>query len=133
MAADGGDAAAFRAQRSHPPLQQRGPQALIDYSRSTLQSSLAAYRAGDREQAYDLAVGAYLEGFELVESALDNLDAVQRKTTERALLAYRQTLQDGAMDNTLSFFASRRRCAACISAGAWRCWPASPPGRWRPT
>jgi high-affinity iron transporter len=133
VAADGGDAAAFRALRSHPPLQQRGPQALIDYSRSTLQSSLAAYRAGDREQAYDLSVGAYLEGFELVESALDNLDAVQRKTTERALMAYRQALQDGAsvaqaaqalelakveldksaalladgaMDGSLSFFAS---------------------------
>ena len=96
VAAEGGDAAAFRAQRAKPPLQQRGPQELIDYTRSTLERSLQAYREGNHEQAYDLSVGAYLEGFELVESALDNLDAGQRKTTERALMAYRQAVQDGA-------------------------------------
>lgn len=133
IAAAGGDVAAFRAQRAHPVLEQRGPQQLIGYTRSTLEHSLQAYRDGDREQAYDLSVGAYLEGFELVEGALDNLDAVQRKTTERALMAYRQALQDGAsvaqaaqalerakaeldksaalladgaMDDSLSFFAS---------------------------
>ncbi|MDH1441506.1 FTR1 family protein [Pseudomonas sp. GD03721] len=133
IAAAGGDVAAFRAQRAHPLLEQRGPQQLIGYTRATLERSLQAYRDGDREQAYDLSVGAYLEGFELLESALDNLDAVQRKTTERALMAYRQALQDGAsvgvaaqaleqvkieldksatlladgaMDDSLSFFAS---------------------------
>ncbi|HSC82821.1 MAG TPA: FTR1 family protein, partial [Pseudomonas sp.] len=89
-------AAAFRAQRAQPPQQQRGPQELIGYTRSTLEQSLQTYRNGDHEQAYDLSVAAYLEGFELVESALDNLDAVQRKTTEKALMAYRQELQDGA-------------------------------------
>ncbi|MGL4317890.1 MAG: FTR1 family protein [Pseudomonas sp.] len=89
-------AAAFRAQRAQPPQQQRGPQELIGYTRSTLEQSLQTYRSGDHEQAYDLSVAAYLEGFELIESALDNLDAVQRKTTEKALMAYRQALQDGA-------------------------------------
>ncbi len=88
-------AAAFRSQRARPPQQQRGPLQLIDYTRSTLEQSLAAYRRGERDQAYDLSVGAYLEGFELVESALDNLDPQQRKTTERALMDYRQALQDG--------------------------------------
>lgn len=133
VAAAGGDVAAFRAQRAKPQIEQRGPQQLIGYTRDTLERSLAAYRAGDHEQAYDLSVGAYLEGFELVESALDNLDAAQRKTTEKALMAYRQALQDGAsvaqaaqalelakvelgksaalleegaMDDSLSFFAS---------------------------
>ncbi len=88
--------AAFRAQRAQPPQVQRGPAELIEHTRATLKQSLAAYRQGDHEQAYDLSVAAYLEGFELVESALDNLDAAQRKTTERALMAYRQALQDGA-------------------------------------
>ena len=96
VAAAGADAAAFRAQRAKPQLQERGPQELIGYTRATLERSLAAYREGDHEQAYDLSVGAYLEGFELVESALDNLDADQRKITERALMAYRQAVQDGA-------------------------------------
>jgi len=97
IAAEQGEPAAarLRAQRAQPPAQQRGPQQLIEHTRTTLEQSLAAYRAGDHEQAYDLSVGAYLEGFELVESALDNLDSVQRKTTERALMAYRQALQDG--------------------------------------
>lgn len=97
IAARQGDqaAAVFRTQRAKPPVQQRGPQQLIEHTRITLEQSLAAYRAGDHEQAYDLSVGAYLEGFELVESALDNVDSAQRKTTERALMAYRQSLQDG--------------------------------------
>ncbi|WP_252273611.1 cytochrome c/FTR1 family iron permease [Pseudomonas subflava] len=96
IAAGGGDVAAFRARRAQPPQVQRGPAELIEHTRVTLEQSLAAYRDGNVEQAYDLSVGAYLEGFELVESALDNLDAAQRKTTERALMAYRQALQDGA-------------------------------------
>ncbi|WP_277373210.1 cytochrome c/FTR1 family iron permease [Pseudomonas sp. AA-38] len=96
IAAADGDVATFRAQRAHPTVQQRGPQQLIGHTRSTLERSLQAYRDGHVEQAYDLSVGAYLEGFELVEGALDNLDAAQRKTTEKALMAYRQTIQDGA-------------------------------------
>ncbi|MBX8560342.1 cytochrome c/FTR1 family iron permease [Pseudomonas cichorii] len=95
-AAEGPEAAAtFRAQRAQPPQIQRGPAQLLDYTSTTLDKSLAAYSAGDHEQAYDLSVAAYLEGFELVESSLDNVDANVRKDTEKALMAYRQSLQDG--------------------------------------
>ncbi|MBX8483580.1 cytochrome c/FTR1 family iron permease [Pseudomonas cichorii] len=95
-AAEGPEAAAtFRAQRAQPPQVQRGPAQLLDYTSTTLDKSLAAYSAGDHEQAYDLSVAAYLEGFELVESSLDNVDATVRKDTEKALMAYRQSLQDG--------------------------------------
>ncbi|AKA21683.1 cystathionine gamma-synthase [Pseudomonas chlororaphis] len=87
--------ATFRAQRAQPPQVKRGPAQLLDYTASTLDKSLAAYRAGDREQAYDLSVAAYLEGFELVESSLDNVDSNVRKDSEKALMAYRQALQDG--------------------------------------
>ena len=86
---------AFRAQRAQPPQVKRGPSQLLAYTASTLDKSLAAYRAGDRDQAYDLSVAAYLEGFELVESSLDNIDTVARKSTEKTLMAYRQSLQDG--------------------------------------
>jgi high-affinity iron transporter len=96
IAAEGPQAAAtFRAQRAQPPQVQRGPAQLLDYTRQTLDKSLAAYQSGEREQAYDLSVAAYLEGFELVESSLDNVDANVRKDTEKALMAYRQSLQDG--------------------------------------
>ncbi|MFF7108253.1 FTR1 family protein [Pseudomonas sichuanensis] len=90
-----GAVAAFRAQRAKPPQAKRGPAQLLDYTASTLDKSLAAYRAGDHDQAYDLSVAAYLEGFELVESSLDNIDAQVRKDTEKSLMAYRQSLQDG--------------------------------------
>ena len=96
LAAEGPEATAtFRAQRAQPPQVKRGPAQLLDYTSATLDKSLAAYRAGDREQAYDLSVAAYLEGFELVESSLDNVDANVRKSTEKALMTYRQSLQDG--------------------------------------
>ncbi|WP_136478678.1 FTR1 family protein [Pseudomonas sp. DG56-2] len=95
-AAQGPEAAAvFRAQRAQPPQVQRGPGQLLDYTATTLDKSLAAFEAGDHEQAYDLSVAAYLEGFELVESSLDNVDANVRKDTEKSLMAYRQALQDG--------------------------------------
>ncbi|WP_202369152.1 FTR1 family protein [Pseudomonas sp. MWU318] len=96
QAAEGPQAAAtFRAQRAQPPQVKRGPAQLLDYTAATLDKSLAAYRAGDHDQAYDLSVAAYLEGFELVESSLDNVDANVRKDTEKSLMAYRQSLQDG--------------------------------------
>lgn len=97
IAASQGDesAALFRSQRAQPPVVQRGPQQLLDYTSVTLDKSLAAYTNGDHDQAYDLSVAAYLEGFELVESSLDNVDAQVRKDTEKALMAYRQSLQDG--------------------------------------
>jgi len=96
QAAEGPAAAAtFRAQRAQPPQVKRGPAQLLDYTAATLDKSLAAYRAGERDQAYDLSVAAYLEGFELVESSLDNVDANVRKDTEKSLMAYRQSLQDG--------------------------------------
>ncbi|WP_447803730.1 FTR1 family protein [Pseudomonas serbica] len=96
QAADGPQAAAtFRAQRAQPPQAKRGPAQLLDYTAVTLDKSVAAYRDGDHDQAYDLSVAAYLEGFELVESSLDNVDANVRKDTEKSLMAYRQSLQDG--------------------------------------
>ena len=88
-------AAAFRAQRAKPTQHQRSSQQLIAASVATLERSLDAYREGRREQAYELSVSAYLEGFELVEGALNNVDPQQRKDTEQALMAYRQGLQDG--------------------------------------
>lgn len=88
-------ATAFRALRAKPAATQRGPQQLIEYTVQTLDKSLAAYANGESEQAYDLSVGAYLEGFELVESGLDNLNPELRKTTEKALMAYRQSVRDG--------------------------------------
>ena len=90
------DAARFRAQRAHPPQPKRSAAQYVEHTREMLAASLTAYRAGEASEAYELSVAAYLEGFELVESGLNNIDAEQRKATERALMAYRKLLQDGA-------------------------------------
>ncbi len=53
QAADGPQGAAtFRAQRAQPPQAKRGPAQLLDYTATTLDKSVAAYRAGDHDQAY---------------------------------------------------------------------------------
>jgi high-affinity iron transporter len=62
-------------------------------SRKKLGESLAAYRAGDQTRAYDLAVTAYLEGFELVEVGLNAVDANLRHRIETAMLHYRQAIK----------------------------------------
>ena len=97
VAGSQGQAAAerFRAQRAQPPQPKRNAQQYVELTRKMLTASLAAYRGGDASKAYELSVAAYLEGFELVESGLNNIDPEQRKATERALMAYRKALQDG--------------------------------------
>lgn len=111
---------AFRAQRAQPPKAQNTPQQLIDFSLDTLERSFRAYHDGKGRQAYDLSVTAYLEGFELVESALNNIDPQQRKATEHALMDYRQALQDGlpveqVQARLVTAQAALNRCAERLS------------------
>jgi high-affinity iron transporter len=65
----------------------------LDYARKTLTASLDAYRAGERDEAYRLAVAAYLDGFELVEHGLDAVDAGLRRTIENEMTRYRSLVQ----------------------------------------
>lgn len=71
----------------------------LAYSRTKLAESLATYRAGNREVAYQQAVEAYLEGFELVEGNIDAVDAGLRKEIEAAMTAYRNLVRKGAPVN----------------------------------
>src|SRR3569833_1763798 len=65
-------------------------------ARQKLGESLAAYQAGDGARAYDLAVAAYLEGFELAEVGLSTADAEQKRAVETAMMQYRQAIKQGA-------------------------------------
>lgn len=67
----------------------------LQFTRARLQESLAAYRAGDRGAARQAAITAYLEGFELVESGLDNVDAPLRREVEEAMMALRADIDAG--------------------------------------
>jgi high-affinity iron transporter len=77
---------------AHPQALAAAGPAPLDVARGKLAESLAAYRAGDRTGARQHAITAYLEGFELVESGLDNVDAPLRRQVEDAMMALRSDI-----------------------------------------
>ena len=74
---------------AHPEAIAAAAPAPLDLTRSRLADALAAYRAGDRAGARQHAITAYLEGFELVEAGLDNVDAPLRREVEDAMMGLR--------------------------------------------
>lgn len=63
-------------------------------SHSKLKDSLKAYQNNNTELAYELAVNAYLEGFELAEAALSHVAPEMKVEIERAMGHYRQSVKD---------------------------------------
>ena len=82
--------------RTRPDLLTPGHDAALTRSRRLLGESVTAYRAGRVRQAQDLAVAAYLEGFELAEASLDAVDASLRVKVETEMIRYRALLREGA-------------------------------------
>jgi high-affinity iron transporter len=82
--------------RAHPDALSAGRPAPIAFARAKLAESLAHYRDGERTAARDAATSAYLEGFELVENSLDNVDKPLRLEIEREMLALRSAIAGGA-------------------------------------
>ncbi len=83
--------------RSRPDvLYQHQGKSTLSFARQKLRESLAAYVRGERRKAHDLAVTAYLEGFELVEGNLDNVDHALRLQIEDAMTGYRGLIKDEA-------------------------------------
>ncbi len=76
-------------------MQRPGAQSL-SVSRDLLAQSLAAYRAGDRDHAGELALAAYLDGFEPVEGVLNARDASIVARVEAGMGALRAAIHDGA-------------------------------------
>jgi high-affinity iron transporter len=62
-------------------------------ARARLADSWHAYGEGDPTRAVDLAVSAYLDGFEPVEPALATLDPALRRDAEAAFFRYREALR----------------------------------------
>lgn len=81
-------------------VQVAGPSPL-NISRERLAEALAAYRNGQVAEARRLSISAYLEGFELVEAALDNVDAPLRRNTEREMMKLRSLISSGASPDSL--------------------------------
>jgi high-affinity iron transporter len=81
--------------------------------RERLGESWQAYVAGDGQRAGELAVSAYLDGFEPVEPKLDALDPTLRVSVEAEFLAYRSLLRDG--DARAAAEAARDRLLARVA------------------
>ena len=96
LAAGTDDLAAVQAYLLSQPqaLDATRPGALA-FTRTQLQQALASYQRGDRDAARRQAITAYLEGFELVESSLDNVDPGLRVATEKEMMALRRAIDDG--------------------------------------
>lgn len=79
------------AERVHP----------LSVTRKLLLSAFDAHQRGEYNEASDLSVSAYLDGFELVEDSLDTRDKVLRKNIEVSLMELRQVLGRPDNDNEL--------------------------------
>lgn len=79
--------------RANPALLIPANQDAIGISRHKLAASLQAYRDGENTQAYELALSAYLDGFELAEGQLKTQAPELRKQVETSMAGYRQALK----------------------------------------
>jgi high-affinity iron transporter len=83
------------------------PQLLISkesplaFSKRLLEESLARYREGKFDLAYELAVTSYLEGFELAEVGLSAVAPTLKLDLEREMYAYRNLIKSHAPEGEL--------------------------------
>jgi high-affinity iron transporter len=77
--------------RTHPEALRAG-ELPVGIARTRLADSWAAYERGDGRRALDLAISAYLDGFEHAEPALDAVDPGLRRAIEADFLRYREAL-----------------------------------------
>ncbi|MBX9803949.1 MAG: cytochrome c/FTR1 family iron permease [Caulobacteraceae bacterium] len=82
--------------RRHPEAAVRPQGSTLSLARSRLAESEAAYRRGDRKAATDLALSAYLDGFEPVEPALGARDGALLRRVETAMTDLRVSIGKGA-------------------------------------
>ena len=82
--------------RRHPEATIRPAGSTLTLARTRLAESEAAYRQGDRKAATDLALSAYLDGFEPVEPALGARDRALLRRVETAMTELRASISKGA-------------------------------------
>lgn len=70
-----------------------GKQDPISIALSKLDQSMKAYEKNDTQAAYQLALSAYLDGFETAEAVIDILDRDQRILIEEKMMAFRLSIE----------------------------------------
>ena len=81
--------------RRHPEAVMQPAAGSLNVARAKLAQSVAAYRAGDRRTARELALSAYLDGFEPIEPTLTARDATLMGHIEGAMGELRAAIQQG--------------------------------------
>ena len=83
--------------RRHPStvVKEQAPAGSLALARTRLDESVAAYAAGDKKQATDLALSAYLDGFEPIEPLLASRDRALLSQVEGAMGDLRATISSG--------------------------------------
>lgn len=82
--------------RAHPEALQLSSNDSIELARSLLAKSLKIYDPAAPAAALELALRAYLDGFEPLEPTLKARDADQMAATETTMINYRAAVQRGA-------------------------------------
>ena len=88
--------------RRHPEAVGTQGVGSLSIARTKLAQSLVAYKAGDRKAAQELALAAYLDGFEPVEPALTARDSALMARVEGAMGDLRASLSEGAPASSVS-------------------------------
>ncbi|MCX4187063.1 cytochrome c/FTR1 family iron permease [Methylophaga sp. OBS4] len=74
----------------------------LEMAKQQLRAAHHSYLNGDFKQAQALAVSAYLDGFEMVENALDAYDSQLRKDIEKSMMQFRQLTGQVQQQDTLA-------------------------------
>ena len=90
----------------------------LAFVRDMLDRSLSAYRAGNREEARQLALSAYLDGFEPLEALLATRDGGLMREVEQALGQFRAGIESGADPSELQQLRARIDSLLASAEGA---------------
>ncbi|MGD9880411.1 MAG: FTR1 family protein [Reyranella sp.] len=93
--------------RRHPEALVSGASQSLALARQKLADSVAAYAAGDRKKATDLALSAYLDGFEPLEPSLKARDNALMGRIETAMIDFRAAIAKGESSEALGERAAR--------------------------
>jgi high-affinity iron transporter len=81
--------------RANPEAVGSAAPATLQLARTRLRQSVDAYAAGDAKRAEDLALSAYLDGFEPVEAVLATRDSGLLAQVEKSMGAFRSAIAAG--------------------------------------
>lgn len=92
----------FAYLRSNPQALQITPHATLAFATEQLGAALLRYQEGHQAEAQQLAISAYLDGFEPMEVSLDTLDKKLRRNIESEMMAVRQLIGSSAPAITIT-------------------------------